>query len=114
MADVRKMDEELLASEGIFEPDWAMHPSATLREMLEEKGLSHRVFAASMARFGMDPAHIFSVLDGNELYTDSEAEAFVAFLGGSVVLWKNLRDNYSKALARGATDWEKAARDGKG
>lgn len=87
-----------------FQPDWCVHPGETLAEVVEESGLSPKVFAHGVERFGGDEQEVLRVIECKRLYTDETAEAIARFIGGSPVLWKNLRDNYKAALKRGAKD----------
>ena len=93
-------------SEPGFAPDWCLAPSETLREWLEDNGLSVRVAvacAASRPDRDAAAAMVQEVLDRKPL-TRQHAELLFAVTGVSVQFWLNYEHNYRAGLAAGLVD----------
>lgn len=74
-----------------FEPNWAIHPGATLSECIiwrwaEEKGL--------------DPEKIDEICSGRGPITDELAAELAEATGISEAFWKNLQNSYDTRVER--------------
>lgn len=100
-------------SETRYIPDNAIHPGETLREVLEEKGMSNKELAL---RTGKPEQTISKVVQGKSSITTSMAIAFEKVLELPVNFWMNLQRDYDETLARisyderckAAEDWARA------
>ena len=89
-----------------FKPDWCLAPAATLREWLDENGLSPRVaVAGGVPRHRRDEAAamIEQVLDRQPL-TGEHARILEKGTGIPARFWLALEHNYRAGLAAGLTD----------
>jgi plasmid maintenance system antidote protein VapI len=87
-----------------FDPDWTMRPGVTLREMLDDSGMSVRVIAKIA---GLAPAVIQGVLDGSVPITEPIAERLARALTDNAMtaqFWCNLEAAYWDGLAAGKKD----------
>lgn len=91
-----------------FEPDWCLAPAATLREWMEETGVSARLIAATCAARG-DPRReearrmVEEILDRKPLTVD-HAAILARGTGIPGRMWLALEHNYRAGLAAGLTD----------
>ena len=92
-----------------FNPDWTIAPSETLREWMDENGMSVRVLAASSVWLGpksvtkvQAAALIQDVLDRKPL-TAAHATTLARGTGVEVRFWLALEHNYRAGLAAGLT-----------
>lgn len=84
-----------------FDPDWVISPGETLREWMEENGLSLRVTAMCCAQ--MDPARLRGILDGKRKITTDAAHRLAHGTGIPARLWLNLERAFRQGLAEGKT-----------
>lgn len=80
-----------------FEPDYAVAPGETLRETMDELGMSQVALAYWS---GMAPETIKAVLDGTEPITPMVAIRLSIATGMPIRMWLNLEANYRRDLAR--------------
>lgn len=87
------MAKELLK----YEPDYAVAPGATLKELLEEKGISQ----ASLAiRSGLSEKTISQIINGVAPVTYETAEKFEMSLGVPANFWNQRELTYRESLER--------------
>ena len=86
-------------TEGAFDPDWVVVPGDTLREWMDEKGLSERPMATACGR--MDVAVLRGVLGGEEPITEHVARQLEAGTMIPARLWVNLERAYRDGLRAG-------------
>jgi HTH-type transcriptional regulator / antitoxin HigA len=89
-----------------FNPDWTIAPAATLRDWMDEKGLTRGALARQCGRGESDIKAgliIQDVLDREPLL-ESHAEMLERGTGVPARLWLNLERNYRADLAAGRTD----------
>jgi HTH-type transcriptional regulator/antitoxin HigA len=92
-----------------FDRDWTIAPGETLREWIEENGLSPRI-TATVAR--LRPVEIEGVLRGSRKITPRIAAGLQRATDIPARLWLNLERAYRADLAAGRTDTTvKAASD---
>jgi addiction module HigA family antidote len=80
-----------------YVPQTVSHPGATLREKLEELGMSQKEFAV---RTGKPEQTIVKVLNGDSSLTPDMAVQFETVLGIPAKFWLNRQQNYDEAVAR--------------
>jgi len=76
--------------------EFIIHPGETLKELLDDKGMSQRELAA---RTGVTESHISSVVNGQKAISVSFAKKLEYALNIDSVFWINLQANYDKELA---------------
>lgn len=86
-----------MTTKHFFEPDYAVHPGATLREALEERELSQSDFAT---RTGLTEKTISQIINGVAPITYETAEKFELAIGIPASFWNNREANYRAALLR--------------
>lgn len=79
-----------------WNPNWVVRPGATLKEEIDERGLSVRMTASLC---GLEPSVVQGVIDGEPI-TLTIAKG-LAHLGMSARFWQNLERNYREGLAAG-------------
>jgi plasmid maintenance system antidote protein VapI len=80
-----------------FNPDYAVAPGATLKELLEERGISQSALAV---RTGMAEKTISQIVNGIAPITYETAEKFELALGAPANFWNQRELTYRQALAR--------------
>lgn len=80
-----------------FEPDYAVAPGATLKEVLDEKGVSQ---AALAVRTGMTEKNISQIINGVAPISYETAEKFEMALGVPAHFWNQRESAYRETLAR--------------
>lgn len=85
-----------------FDPDWTIAPGETLREWIEENGLSVRSTATACGR--MDPDRLQGIIDAQEEITEDDASRLHAGTMIPARLWLNLERRYRQDLQRGKID----------
>lgn len=85
-----------------FEPDWVVHPGATLKEELEEraKGIGFPTWAKILH---LTPEQLQGIFDGTEPITEDIANRIAHGLGTGAHIWLNLERAYRSGLAAGKT-----------
>ena len=87
------MAKELLK----YEPDYAVAPGATLKELLDEKGISQTALAV---RSGLAEKTISQIINGVAPVTYETAEKFELALGVPANFWNQRELTYRETLAR--------------
>ncbi len=95
-----------------YEPDYAIHPGKTLKEVLAEKGILPKEFAV---RTGKPIKTISNLLNGKTGVTPDMAVQFEKVLNIPANFWLKLQSEYEEFLARSrekgelqkATEWAK-------
>lgn len=72
-------------------------PGETIKEFLNELGMSQKEFAA---RLGVSDKHVSQIINGNAEITRSMAEKLESVLGVSAIFWLNLENNYQESLKK--------------
>jgi HTH-type transcriptional regulator/antitoxin HigA len=85
-----------------FDPDWTIAPGETLREWIEENGLTVRSTAVACGR--MDAKRVQSIIDGRTRISRDDAARLQAGTGIPATLWMNLERRYREDLRRGKID----------
>ena len=80
-----------------YQPDYAVHPGETLREKLEETGMTPKEFAI---RTGKPVKTISEVLNGKSSITTDMAVQFEKVLGIPANFWTKKQANYNEFAAR--------------
>jgi HTH-type transcriptional regulator / antitoxin HigA len=80
-----------------FFPRWASPPGDTIRDALQERGISPRQFAASI---GLEPDQLDEVFAGAKPITIELARAICSSLGGSVEFWLTRDGQYREDVER--------------
>ncbi len=80
-----------------FDPDYAVHPGKTLKEIIKGKNVSQTDLAMSS---GLSEKHISRIINGKENISASVAVQFERVLGIPAEFWNNLGSNYSLQKAR--------------
>lgn len=84
-----------------FDPDWCIHPGATLRDWREENGLPTKAAATACARM---PVEMYERIEaGEQKITDEIAAALAHGTGITASLWRNLERNFRAGLKAGKT-----------
>ena len=87
-------------SQGLYplgDTDYATPPGATLRELLEERGMSQRELAR---RTGLSPKHVNRLLQGLVPLSPDVAQRLELVTGTPARLWNRLEANYRSDLER--------------
>jgi HTH-type transcriptional regulator/antitoxin HigA len=84
-----------------FGPDWVVKPGATLKDWIEENGLSERVTARLCA---MEQRDIQALISGRKKITKPVAAKLEAGTQISAKLWLNLERAYRAGLKQGKKD----------
>jgi HTH-type transcriptional regulator / antitoxin HigA len=88
------------ASQGLYplgETDYATPPGETLRELLEERGMTQRELAR---RTGLSPKHVNRLLQGLVPLSPDVAQRLELVTGTPARLWNRLEANYRSDLER--------------
>ncbi len=80
-----------------YQPNIAIHPGVTLREMLEFSKISNKEFSI---RMGISEKHFSQILNGKAPISPDTAIKLERVLGKSASFWNNLEKNYQSNLAR--------------
>lgn len=83
----------------MFNPDWATPPSATVKDILEERGETYSSFVEKMG-WTNEVGELFA--NGDLLLTKEIAVKLEKVVGSTTEFWDNREKNYRKRLARGA------------
>lgn len=86
-----------MTTKHFFDPDYAVAPGATLKESLEEKGISQSDFAM---RTGLTEKTISQVINGSAPISYETAEKFELAIGIPASFWNNRESQYRSALLR--------------
>lgn len=81
-----------------FDPRWVVPPGATIRDCLEEQGITPKVAAH---RMGMSPTFFERLLNGEEAITETIAASLSMEIGGDPDFWLNREENYRSDLRAG-------------
>ncbi|XVQ84651.1 helix-turn-helix domain-containing protein [Microbispora siamensis] len=77
--------------------DYAVPPGETLREILEEKGMTQRELAE---RVGLSPKHVNQLIHGLVRLTPEVAESLERVIGTPARIWNRLEADYQSTRAR--------------
>lgn len=80
-----------------FEPDFAVAPGATLKEILDDKGISQSMLAR---RTGMTEKNVSQIINGVAPISYETAEKFEMALGVPANFWNQRELTYREALTR--------------
>lgn len=80
-----------------WKPDWSIHPGETLRETLQERGLTQLACAELIGR---SVQVVNTIIKGKKSITADTALDLEHGLGISAELWVNLQANYDLSMAR--------------
>lgn len=80
-----------------YQPDYAVSPGETLRELLDDKGMSHADLAL---RTGLAKKTISQIMTGDGPITLDTADKFELALGVPARYWNSRELAYREALAR--------------
>jgi HTH-type transcriptional regulator/antitoxin HigA len=80
-----------------YTPQTVSHPGLTLREKLEELGMSQKEFSV---RTGKPEQTIVKVINGESALTPDMAVQFESVLGIPANFWLKRQQNYDEAVAR--------------
>lgn len=86
-------------SEHEFNPDWVVHPGATLSDCMEEKGLD----AADVFDAGLTQTELRGLYAGTLDLTPEIAGKLHALTGVSVDFWLSMERVFREGLAAGKT-----------
>lgn len=78
--------------------DWTVLPGETLRDLLEERGMTQTALARAT---GYTTKHVNFVVNGRASITADFALALEGALGTSAAFWMNLQSGYDLDIARG-------------
>lgn len=81
----------------------ATPPGATIKEQLEDRGMSQKEFAA---RMGMSEKHISQLINGNVQLTNDTALKLEMVLGLPARFWNNLESIFREKLAKAQAENE--------
>lgn len=84
-------------SNSTYTPDIAFHPGETLKEILEEKGMTNKELAL---RSNKPEKTISKVVNGTSALTPAMAIAFETVLGLPAQFWMNLQRDFDETSAR--------------
>jgi HTH-type transcriptional regulator / antitoxin HigA len=84
-----------------FDPDWTISPGETLRDWMEETGLSPRVTARAC---GLTVEEVQGILDARTTINAYRAARLECVTMIPARLWLNLERQYRDDLRRGRTD----------
>lgn len=79
-----------------FSREFIIHPGETLKEILDERGMSQKELAL---RTGVTESHVSSVINGRKGISVKFAKKLEYALGVDTSFWINLQANYDKELA---------------
>lgn len=79
------------------EPDFAVTPGVTLKEVLEDLGMSQAELAT---RTGLSPKHVNQVIQGHVALTPDMAARLEPVVGVPARIWNSLESNYRDQLIR--------------
>lgn len=80
-----------------YEPDFAVAPGETLKEVLEDVGMSQAELAT---RTGLSPKHVNQVIQGHVGLTPDMAARLEPVVGVPARIWNSLESNYRDRLIR--------------
>lgn len=80
-----------------YEPDFAVAPGETLKEVLEDLGMSQAELAT---RTGLSPKHVNQVIQGHVRLTPDMAARLEPVVGVPARIWNRLESNYRDLLTR--------------
>jgi plasmid maintenance system antidote protein VapI len=80
-----------------FDPDWVVHPGATLREWFEENGLPLR----TARRYGIDRSTLNGLFDGSVEIDEELAQRLSDLTGVNPRFWLAYEHNFRVGLAAG-------------
>lgn len=83
-----------------FDPDWVVHPGATLREWRKEKGLT---IAQAAALCVVTPEHFEEIERGLVAYGEADAARLAHGTGSTREFWMNRERTFREGLAAGKT-----------
>lgn len=92
---------EAAHNQGHYEPDLVFPPGETLREVLNERGMTQAELAE---RMGRPKKTISEIANGKARLTDDTALELEAVLGVPSLVWSNLQHAYDRFQARQARD----------
>ena len=76
--------------------EFIIHPGETLKEILEDRGMSQKELAL---RTGVTEAHVSSIVNCQKAISGSYAKKLEYALGIDAGFWINLQANYDKELS---------------
>jgi HTH-type transcriptional regulator / antitoxin HigA len=82
-----------------FDPDWVISPGETLRDWIEENGLTVRSTATVCGRMPVE--ELQRILDGTRRITPTVAAKLAAGTQIPARLWLNLERQFRQGLAEG-------------
>lgn len=85
----------------IFRPDYAIPPGETIREIIEDGGMSQAELARRLKR---SPVNLNEIIQGNKSITPETALRLEAVLGVPAHFWINLQSQYDETKARTARE----------
>jgi plasmid maintenance system antidote protein VapI len=94
-----------LETDWTFDPDWTIAPGATLRDWIDESGLSECEVAA---RCDIPDALFNAILSGEALLTVTRAHRVAVGTDTDVVFWLARERDYRADLAAGKIDTTRA------
>lgn len=74
-----------------------IHPGATIKKQLEDRGMSQKEFAS---RMGMSEKHISRIIHGEVQLTPDVADKLERVLGVPANFWINLESIYKEKLVK--------------
>ncbi|WP_285751984.1 HigA family addiction module antitoxin [Lentzea sp. NBRC 105346] len=80
-----------------WKPDWSVHPGETLRETLQERGLTQLACATLIGR---TPQVVNQIINGKKSITADTALDLEHGLGISAEFWVRLQADYDLSVAR--------------
>jgi plasmid maintenance system antidote protein VapI/DNA-binding XRE family transcriptional regulator len=80
-----------------FDPDWVISPGETLRDWIDENGLTVRSTATVCGRMPVE--RLARILDGKQPITRKDAAALAHGTGIPAQLWLNLERQFREGLA---------------
>ncbi len=80
-----------------YNPNIAIHPGATLKDTLDELGMSQSDLAT---RTGLTPKTINEIIQGKNPITPETAIKLSSVFGMSATFWNNLERNYQETIVR--------------
>ncbi len=88
-----------------FTPNWTSPPGDTIRDLLDQQGLSLAFFTRAMGYD--DTRQVDALLSGATELTGEIAERLSALLGSTTQFWLTRESQYRADLVRLATDQER-------
>lgn len=80
-----------------FEPDWVVPPGGTIKDAMDEQGMSITFFSL---RMGWSKEAVGELLCGDRPIDPATAFLLESILGGTARFWLNLERNYQTDLGR--------------